>query len=361
MSKQNNLSIFNDKNLTEYLKWNSYLSEKHKLLYIATPKAACTSLKWWFATLEGYSKKLNEKIESSESDPELSIHDTFYKVAPNVTGLSAQDLSEPLLSDSYFRFAVVRNPYKRIFSAWQSKLLLREPLQISPYLKYDFFYRPIKELNDISIAFEEFLEHLINNEAPSYWDYHWTPQADLLRPDLINYSKLVRIEDREELNKALIKRLGEYAPSPFSGRRTNESLIPYLPEIITDRASELICKLYAKDFDIFGYDTHPPKASEKFSEEQFDLTLKAIKLIRGRHQKLAERNDQIVHLREVVNFKTEEAIKLSQAVVARDGQITELSQAVIDRDSKVAELSQAVVARDGQITELSQAVIDRDS
>ena len=38
-----------------YLRWNSYLSTRHKLLYVATPKVAWTSVKWWFAALEGYA------------------------------------------------------------------------------------------------------------------------------------------------------------------------------------------------------------------------------------------------------------------------------------------------------------------
>src|SRR5687768_7893976 len=119
---------FADKYVWGYLRWNSYLSQRYKLLYVATPKVACTSLKWWFAGLEGYSQVLSEIKDSKESDPDLVIHDSFHKVAPDVAGLLPHALAESLVSDAYFRFAVVRNPYKRVFSAWQSKLLLREHL-----------------------------------------------------------------------------------------------------------------------------------------------------------------------------------------------------------------------------------------
>src|SRR5919108_1302548 len=143
----------------DFLRWNSFLSERYKLLYIATPKVTCTSLKWWFADLEGYSEVLAERTDSSESDPDLIIHDSFHKVAPSVTGLPPEALAGPLASEAYFRFAVVRNPYERIFSAWQSKILLREAIQAEPYLKFDFFWMPVRDQSDLARAFESFLLH----------------------------------------------------------------------------------------------------------------------------------------------------------------------------------------------------------
>ena len=215
------------KGLFSYLRYNSYRSVRYKLFYVATPKVACTSLKWWFAEVEGYAQDIRGIADSMETDPDLVIHDTFHKIAPDVTGLMPEALSEILSSDSYFRFAVVSNPYKRIFSAWQSKLLLKEPLQIGPYLKYDFFNRTIESKGDITAAFEGFLELLASNEAPDFRDFHWTPQAFLLRPDLVNYSKLVKIEDTKELGRALTDRTGRRFPDPFKAPRLNVSLIPY--------------------------------------------------------------------------------------------------------------------------------------
>jgi len=345
--------------LFRHLRGNSYLSERHKLFYIATPKVACTTLKWWFAALEGYSQALHEITDSAETDPDLVVHES-HKVAPRVTGLMPEALSEALTSDSYFRFAVVRNPYTRIFSAWQSKLLLQEPLQIGPYLNCDFFNHPIESAGDIAAAFEGFLEHLASNEAPSYWDHHWTPQAALLRPDLISYSKLVKIENAEELGQALADRLGGGVPNPFASRRANESLIPYLPELVTPRSSELIRALYAEDFDTFGYDKHTPQTKTFFTTSQFDLACKAIKIIRVRNQRLGERNGQIASLNQAMSERNGQIENLNQAVSERDARIENLNQAVSERDAQIENLK-AVSERDGQIENLNQAVSERDA
>lgn len=342
-------TLLDKEKLFDYLRWNSYLSQRYKLFYIATPKVACTSLKWWFAALEGHSLVLRGIIDSAETDPDLVIHDTFHKVAPNVTGLMPEALSEALTSDSYFRFAVVRNPYHRIFSAWQSKLLLQEPLQTRPYLQCEFFHRPIECADDIATAFEDFLVHLAINEAPSYWDVHWTPQVILLRPDLINYSQLVKIENAKELSQALTARLGEHIPNPFANRRTNESLIPYLPEFVTERSTELIRSLYAEDFDTFGYSNQPPEAKETFTADQFNLAFKAIALIRGRHQRLGERNGQIT--------------SLTQTVAKRDEQIASINQAVAEEihrlNSIVLAKNDAIEVQAEEIHRLNAVVTDK--
>ena len=337
--------------LFHYLAENSFCSDQYKLLYVATPKVACTSLKWWFAKLEGYAESIAARTDSSESSPELIIHDTFYKVAPDVTGLTPEELLKALSSDDYFRFAVVRNPYKRIFSAWQSKLLLREPLQIQPYISYDFFHQPIECASDIALAFEGFLKHLASHEAPNYRDAHWAPQIDILRPDLISYTKLAQIENLHELRSALAEHVGLGFQDPFSLRATNESLISYSPEFITDRAAELIRSLYAQDFKLFGYDNKKPASKEKFSDEQLKVALKAISLIRGRHQRLVETRSEL----------DAQVTSLNQAVTERDGQIANLNQTVTERDEQIANLNQTVTERDEQIASFNQALQDARS
>lgn len=364
---------FENRSVWTFLRWNSYLSEKYKLLYIATPKVACTSLKWWFADLEGYAQILSDVKDSKESEPDLVIHDSFHKVAPGVAGLMPDALAEPLVSDAYFRFAVVRNPYKRIFSAWQSKLLLREPLvvNVGSYTEYDFFWMPIKNKTDIALAFEGFLEHLAAREAPIYWDPHWDTQVNLLRPDLIAYTNISQIENTKELKLELLRHLGDGAPDPFSYRRTNESLIPYLPEFITKRADELIRSLYAGDFQTFGYDSQPPESKVEFSVAELDVAIQAIGMIRGRHQRISEirgpLSRQIDHLNEqiqMINGQIATLIQtiavLNQAMVERDGQIATLNQSVIDRDWQIAErarqafnLTQLVAERDRQVASVT--------
>ena len=342
-----------DQKLWEYLRWYSYLSEKHKLLYISTPKVACTSLKWWFADLEGYSESLSQVKNSQQPDPDLVIHDSFYKVAPSVTGLRPEFLTQALLSKEYFRFAVVRNPYKRIFSAWQSKLFLREPFTSDPYKQAAFFIMPVKNRTDVAVAFERFLEYLASYEAPNYLDPHWTPQIHLLRPDLINYTNISQIEDTRQLKLELVKHLGADMPDPFAIRRANESLIPYLPEFITRRAAELIKSLYAGDFQTFGYNNQPPEVKIEFSTSELNVALQAIGLIRGRHQRLFE---QIVEHNQALVERNEQIVILNQVLVERNEQIVILNQAVTERNKLAAQLNEIYHSRGWKFIEMFRKI-----
>jgi uncharacterized protein (DUF3084 family) len=348
-------------NLFNYLFDSGYRSDRYKIFYVSTPKVACTTLKWWFASLEGKVKQLRALTDSAETDPDLIIHgNSFQRLAPHVTGLGVDVIEQTLESDAYFKFAIVRNPYKRIFSAWQSKLLLQEPLQVAPYKSFEFFNHPLRNAHDIALAVEGFLDHLANNEAPSYWDLHWTPQFNLLRPDLIEYSKVFKIEQAQDLGVALTEWVGEYIPSPFAGRRANESLIPYLPEFVTPRSAALIKMLYARDFETFGYDPEPPESKEAFSAEQLDVALKAIRSIRARHQRLGERNVQCQSLTQNVIERDAQIDNLNKAIQSREEQIASLNEVLTEHDRQLAEGAQLIAQHTGEIAALSQALSERD-
>ncbi len=342
------LPISESEPIWNHLRWNSYLSMHHKLLYVATPKVACTSLKWWFASLEGYSEALRDLNGSWETDPDLVVHDTFHIVAPGVTGLLPAALVEALTADDYFRFAVVRNPFKRIFSAWQSKILLREPLQMCTYLQQDFLHHPIGDACDISKAFERFLEYLAASEAPVFRDVHWMPQMDILRPDLVSYSMLAKIEDTVALNRALLNRLGPGFEDPFAAKRSNESLIPYLPELITPRSLELIHTIYAADFEAFGYPPGTPAGNATFSAAQCDVAIKAISMLRGRHQRFAE----------VRTAHESQVSALNRTVVEKEAKIAALTQRLEERDASAVAFGRSVLT---QAARFEEALLDWDT
>lgn len=278
-----------------HLEMHSFVSRKSKLLYVATPKVACTSLKWWFANLGGWSKQITERSGSKESSIDLKIHDLFRIVAPEVAGNSVEALMEFFVDPEYFRFALVRNPYSRIFSAWQSKLLLREPLQIDPYKGFDFIHYQVSSKNDIAYAFQLFVEHLYKAEAPSYWDSHWDVQYNHLACDKLQYSIIGKIESPLEVKNQLQQHLGDKYIDPFQNKPSNSNLIPYSSDFLTEKCTKLICEMYHKDFEYFGYNTNPPPGRQSLSEKQLLVALNAVQKIRNRHARMVEMRTHFEH------------------------------------------------------------------
>lgn len=272
--------------LERQLRTNAYFSSRHRLLYVATPKVACTGLKWWFAELVDVREAMVQATVSLESDPELVIHDTFVRVAPEYTGANETGLVEALASPDYFRFCLVRNPYTRVFSAWQSKWLIREALQVGGYESADFFQYSIEKTDDIRVAFESFLEYLRANEWPDIRDAHVTPQADLLEPQLMSYRVIAHVEEPTELLCQLSQHLGEAYCNPFATKSTNVSLLPYCGGFYSDRAVELVKEMYARDFELFGYSLDVPSGSLLPDDDAMGLAARAIKLLRGRNERI---------------------------------------------------------------------------
>jgi hypothetical protein len=270
------------------LRWNGYVSHAHNLFYVATPKVACTTFKWWFADLIKQTDAVYKASGSLESSPELVIHDLLWRVDPEVTNLTQEQINLVINHSEYFRFCLVRNPFSRIFSAWQSKWLLREPLQIEPYINYPFFNMSISNASEIALAFEAFIEHIYSSEFPNILDSHIKPQFYLLCPDRLHYSVISQLEDNQELCTSLSKHLGREYKNPFLFGKRNESLIPYHADLITKRAEELIIEMYARDFDAFNYTTLKPISQNHLDETSICVALSAVKMLRGRHQRISE-------------------------------------------------------------------------
>lgn len=266
---------------------NTYFSPCHRLLYVATPKVACTSLKWWFAELLGVQVAIEKARVSLESDPELVIHDMFARVAPEYTGANEAGLIEALASPDYFRFCVVRNPFTRVFSAWQSKWLLREPLQGAAY-PYALSELAIESREGIRSAFESFLRVVATVDDPSRHDVHVAPQWALLDPQRVSYQVVGQIEEPSAVLQALASHLGPGFRSLLSGGRANESLLPYTGEWISEEAANLIRTIYARDFELFGYDTAVPPGGDVFTDSALAVALRSIKLLRGRNARIGE-------------------------------------------------------------------------
>src|SRR3954452_10115358 len=104
----------------------TYVMPAYKAVYVSVPKAACTSLKWLVAGGQGEDPERFHRSLSREVARSLGIHRRgMWQHTPMLHALSAEQLAA--IDESWFVFAVVRHPAARVWSAWQSKFLLREP------------------------------------------------------------------------------------------------------------------------------------------------------------------------------------------------------------------------------------------
>src|SRR3954453_22939197 len=134
----------------------TYVMPAYKAVYVSVPKAACTSLKWLVAGVQGEDPERFPPPLRRGGGRSLCIpRRGKWQHTPMLHALSDEQLAE--IDDSWFVFAVVRHPAARVWSAWQSKFLLREPRWVDEYGEFGWLPRVPQTTADVLEDFAGFI------------------------------------------------------------------------------------------------------------------------------------------------------------------------------------------------------------
>lgn len=163
-----------------------------------------------------------------------------------VSSLSKDEVSH--LTDRFFLFAVVRNPYTRVASAYLDKIVRGKR-------SAKVHARLATQANE-DIPFADFCRYLQSGGV--YEDPHWYPQIDLIP---CGYDKLHFIGRVENLGTDLAHILRKIGSEPA---RDNRSWNPHqtgansqLERLYSQECIEIVSSLYQEDFAAFGYSIKP--------------------------------------------------------------------------------------------------------
>ncbi|MDX5936498.1 sulfotransferase family 2 domain-containing protein [Acidithiobacillus thiooxidans] len=264
---------------------NTFYLPDFKLLYLATPKAACTAWKWWVTELAGISREqiVESSVNSRESVEDLLIHDGIGRCKPEVQSFDLEQMQKHYADPDLFRFALVRNPYTRVFSAWASKVLLSEPGQ-RHHGEWLTIPRTIQELAQ---GFEDFLGEVEAGEYPDAWiNSHWVPQSVWLDLPGVPFTRIYAIERMEQALSEIGERVRLQGSRPPDLRRYNETILPWQPRFLTQQARQRIIRLYQNDFSRFSYDPEQIPGRNDLSDEAVQGLLTAIPHLQERQRRI---------------------------------------------------------------------------
>src|SRR5918998_6925611 len=89
----------------------TYVLRRYKAVYVSVNKAACTSLKWLIADLQGENRQRFYRSLSREVSRTMTIHRrSLWQHTPMAAKLPAHELAEISPENGWFIFAVVRHP-----------------------------------------------------------------------------------------------------------------------------------------------------------------------------------------------------------------------------------------------------------
>ena len=180
---------------------------------------------------------------------------------------------------SWKKVANVRNPFTRLFSAWNdksrtfvfpngtrtNKKLSWEAIQDrrqtfhEPYASgWTIFENAREPPSGRNVSWEAFVEYIASNPGDSTMNHHWRQQANQCRVCHLSYKYILHLEKSNEENPFILKKLqnrnktyvpGKYSWSPANKDESNWKTIPR-------RSAIKVYKHFFADFGTFSFYLH---------------------------------------------------------------------------------------------------------
>jgi hypothetical protein len=227
-----------------------------RVLFVPVPKTGSTTVLWRLAEVAGVAPETFERSTLPEVSAALTVHDTaLWPPELRLASYEGEERERLLHDDGWLRFSLVRDPATRLWSAWQSKLLLREPRFVELYGDAPWFPRVPERPADLVEDFRRFAAAAGRGEAE---DVHWAVQRQLVdQLPLTHVGRVERLDDTLALVRAHVG-ADRWPPAAPRVNRTPLSLPPHAFDAATAAAVEA---RYRADFEAFDY--APPKPGDE--------------------------------------------------------------------------------------------------
>ena len=276
----------------------TYVMPRWQAVYVWVNKAACTSLKWMVADLQGESPEHFHRALTRESSRTMTIHRrSLWQHTPTAASLTDEELAGISPSAGWFIFGVTRHPTARLFSAWQSKLLLREPAWEERFGGEPWFPRVPRSGDDIVDDFIAFVRAMHADPGQKIMrNRHFAPQPQMLGLGRMPYTRLYRTSEIPQLLDDFETHLrGRGYDGPrLSLPRANEAPLRPIPALFTDEVLGAAASLYAEDFTALSYDDVLPGGLDS-SDAYLEAAVAEVGRLVERSQRL---NDLALRMRE---------------------------------------------------------------
>jgi hypothetical protein len=247
-----------------YKSWieREYLVEhNNQIIYCPIAKNACTLLK-------------NVLIEISDKHEEFKKSDCkIHKYIDSNKHLFQLNDFDYINREDYFKFIILRNPFKRVISTYADKFVNRlnknDPHAI-PVIEEVYQHLGLPVDFQKSITFSQFVEHLLRTEDAQL-DSHWRPQSIYFASDLVKFDYVGQFEKLDRVIEDLEYRLNVKMDAGVSKHRTTYSKIasvenfhelypselkslpsfPQSSQFYTQEIEELVRSRYSEDIAIY--------------------------------------------------------------------------------------------------------------
>lgn len=206
--------MISSSDITDFMQ-SFLVSEEYKILYCPIAKNACSSLKKMMVDIAD----LPGSVKSQHPDIHILI-DSF-NLGIRLSEFDESKKLQILNNRDYFSFVVVREPYKRIVSAYVEKFVLhrldeRQWPHIAPVIAaiqhVEFENIDFKK----GVTFQQFVDYLLTTDDDEL-DTHWCPQ--IMYTDKVEFTSIFKISSISKLADFISSIVGR----PVEITRENQS------------------------------------------------------------------------------------------------------------------------------------------
>lgn len=218
----------------------AHIDDIRNIMYIETPKVACTSIKKFM--MDQY---VGEELHL-ESPGKVHQRD----ISPLKQLSSLSDAEKAVVwSEKYKRFSFVRNPFTRCLSGYLDKIITNEYERQRHLPRLGF-------ASGVYPTFKEFL-HRLEDIHDTSRDIHFMSQTELLMVDVTSYDYLGSFERFEEnfsfLQRGFYGMKGPFRSYEGFGKHHASSANKKVLEHFGDEEADMVFRMYERDFEHFGY------------------------------------------------------------------------------------------------------------
>jgi hypothetical protein len=267
---------------------NTVVFDDLRLAYVPVPKAASTSILGALFELAGGGRDDRMRSRKPEATRDQTVHDgSLWDPRHRLKERTATERDWILESDEWFRFTVVREPARRIWSAWVSKVLVRDPRFLLMFGE-DWFPAVPTSASDVVTSFRAFVSGL--PDQPDWDDSHWSAQGALAGISRIEYDHVGRLESLDQTEAVLNHYLEQRGGRLPAFRRDNGSLLPFSPGLFDRTTRDACLHLTADDRRALGYE--PVRDADGEPDERWllavEASIPALRALIERHERLLD-------------------------------------------------------------------------
>lgn len=225
-----------------------------RVLYVPSTKVASSTMRLLLAQANGtFRPDRIDYLDGPTISIEQSVHNTFINGLEHLELLPVAEQNVMKDSADWWRVAAVRNPYSRVYSAWENRILLRAP---SPVLPEAWELCGDVERDgciDIGASFRRFIEVLMHRPEVFGVDSHFKTQSMHFDLTPLELTHLIRLDEPGALAD-FADNLGRRVGQSLVPTRLNEGLGLTYRDVVDSRTGALIDDIFGSDFTRFGFE-----------------------------------------------------------------------------------------------------------